>query len=210
MRTSSIVTAAALGAALMFTASSASSASLAQSSHSILAPSQGITVVFPLCTETSGGGCLQPLSIDPNTTAASDGESAFDPFGFGSDTSDGIALDSKWVAVSTPGWVNIPGTNTYVVPSCDANGVCENGPVFEGVGHWSAPGFTLIGADLVLYNISEGNGLSDQIAIFNDANGVAQLTFNSSVPEPATWAMMLVGFGGLGALARRRARTATA
>ena len=30
----------------------------------------------------------------------------------------------------------------------------------------------------------------------------------AGVPEPATWAMMLVGFGGLGGLLRRR-RTAS-
>jgi hypothetical protein len=32
----------------------------------------------------------------------------------------------------------------------------------------------------------------------------------TGVPEPATWAMMLIGFGGLGAMVRRRNRTATA
>ena len=36
-------------------------------------------------------------------------------------------------------------------------------------------------------------------------------TADVGVPEPAAWAMMLVGFGGLGAvLRRRRAMTATA
>jgi hypothetical protein len=35
------------------------------------------------------------------------------------------------------------------------------------------------------------------------------LTFNASaVPEPATWAMMLVGFGAIGAAARSRRRPA--
>jgi PEP-CTERM motif len=29
-------------------------------------------------------------------------------------------------------------------------------------------------------------------------------TFTTAVPEPATWAMMLAGFGGLGAAMRRR------
>ncbi len=42
---------------------------------------------------------------------------------------------------------------------------------------------------------------------------VAQLGngFSTAIPEPATWAMMLIGFGGLGAaMRRRRAQTAVA
>jgi len=37
---------------------------------------------------------------------------------------------------------------------------------------------------------------------------VSNVSLTGGVPEPATWAMMLVGFGGLGALIRRRARRA--
>ena len=47
--------------------------------------------------------------------------------------------------------------------------------------------------------------------IDNDVFGLDNITFNAgagAVPEPATWAMMLVGFGGLGfAMRRRPART---
>jgi hypothetical protein len=39
--------------------------------------------------------------------------------------------------------------------------------------------------------------------------GVDNVSVTTSVPEPAAWAMMLTGFGGLGALMRRR-RTAVA
>ena len=41
---------------------------------------------------------------------------------------------------------------------------------------------------------------------FQDADlpGYAAQTFNTAVPEPATWAMMLFGFGLAGAVARRR------
>ena len=41
---------------------------------------------------------------------------------------------------------------------------------------------------------------------FNASNSDASFTVqgNGAVPEPATWAMMLVGFGGLGAVLRRR------
>jgi len=36
-----------------------------------------------------------------------------------------------------------------------------------------------------------------------------RVTLRSSVPEPATWAMMLMGFGAIGAAVRRRTRTAS-
>jgi len=36
--------------------------------------------------------------------------------------------------------------------------------------------------------------------------GIANLTFNGEVPEPASWAMMVMGFGLVGTLMRRRAK----
>lgn len=51
---------------------------------------------------------------------------------------------------------------------------------------------------------------STPIAFFE----VKQMTFNGvdtpAVPEPATWAMMLLGFGGIGMAMRRRRRTSNA
>jgi hypothetical protein len=41
-------------------------------------------------------------------------------------------------------------------------------------------------------------------------NGAVFASFTPSVPEPATWAMMLLGFGAIGASMRRRPRLATA
>jgi hypothetical protein len=40
---------------------------------------------------------------------------------------------------------------------------------------------------------------------YNDSTGV-RFTLNGpgGVPEPATWALMIVGFGGAGAMLRRR------
>jgi len=42
------------------------------------------------------------------------------------------------------------------------------------------------------------------------SNGVPICLQISAAPEPATWAMMLIGFGGLGAAMRRRGRIAHA
>jgi len=42
------------------------------------------------------------------------------------------------------------------------------------------------------------------------ANGGGNFSFEAGVPEPATWAMMLVGFGGMGAVLRNRRRQGAA
>jgi hypothetical protein len=61
-----------------------------------------------------------------------------------------------------------------------------------------------------------GSGSNDFVfAIFAgvnqtiDASGAVTETIFTSVPEPSTWAMMLLGFAGLGWLARARRRKLT-
>jgi hypothetical protein len=164
---------------------------------------------IPLCTETDAGGCVMQLPVGGTIiTVASDGEAPFDPFSSGLDTSDGIQFDSLWLPVQTTGWVQIPGTNTWIVPGCDSAGVCENGPVNEPIGQWDAPGNVWSSAANFLIYESDGRTVSDVISIFNDANGTANITFSSieSVPEPSTWALMLFGFAGLAFAGYRRAK----
>ncbi len=40
----------------------------------------------------------------------------------------------------------------------------------------------------------------------SEVGGGFGFTYNTSVPEPSTWAMMLLGFAGLGFAGYRRAR----
>jgi hypothetical protein len=71
------------------------------------------------------------------------------------------------------------------------------GPQFINIG------FT--GVDRVEFSISGGTpaaglgGAGDYFAADD-----LDVTVTPGVPEPATWALMLMGFGGLGALLRRR------
>ena len=67
-----------------------------------------------------------------------------------------------------------------------------NSESFWVIGEYQGPNFT-VGADT---RTSWGTWISDVIL--------------SPVPEPTTWAMMLVGFGLIGGAARRRSRTAAA
>jgi len=154
------------------------------------------------------------VDIPGSTIAvASDGESSFDPFGFGNDTSDGIQLPTGWVPVTASGafgpglWQQIPGTNTWVLPATITGCGSENEPTCEPVGEWFDPGFHWGegNASLQIFD-ADGVTLSDIVTIANTADG-ATLTFASDpigVPEPATWAMMLLGLGAMGAMLRAR------
>lgn len=56
-----------------------------------------------------------------------------------------------------------------------------------------------------------GGGGNIAAAVSTQASGFAQVTYTydaapAAVPEPAAWAMMLIGFGGVGSLLRRSSR----
>lgn len=72
------------------------------------------------------------------------------------------------------------------------------------VGELAFIGFTDPGKAISSITVDAGTGSSF------DAIGVDDVRFQgvAGVPEPATWAMMLVGFGGLGAIMRSRRRMA--
>jgi hypothetical protein len=85
-----------------------------------------------------------------------------------------------------------PVFETYLGFGVAAGGAAET---HDGGATWS-PGYELdsIGADRD----------SIAVALYGEGGG------GGGVPEPATWALMLVGFGGIGAALRRRERTASA
>jgi len=76
-----------------------------------------------------------------------------------------------------------PVKETYLAEGVQHNGAAESHD--SGVS-WSSGYETIPGVSVALFGVGGGG----------------------AVPEPATWAMMLVGFGGIGLAARRRARTA--
>jgi hypothetical protein len=153
----------------------------------------------------------------PAITVASDGESTFDPTAInaGFDISDGIVLNSSWApdpayasAFAAGYWEELPGTNTWVLPACNATG-CENANIFEPVAKWDyTPGGGWANGTQSIA-ISEADGsFSDLVLVANDGpGGAATITFSSdsgpAVPEPATWAMLLIGFAGIGYAVRR-------
>jgi hypothetical protein len=176
-----------------------------------------IQTTFPVQTVTETVTGFQGDIPGSSIVVASDGEAAFDPFGFGADTSDGIQLTSAWTPVTSTGsfgaglWQEIPGTNTWVLPAVITGCGSENEPTCEPVGEWFAPGFHWgEGNESLQILDADGVTLSDLVIIGNTADG-ATITFASDpigVPEPTTWAMMLVGLGALGGMLRTSRRGA--
>jgi hypothetical protein len=68
--------------------------------------------------------------------------------------------------------------------------------------------FGLESGEYGLYTYNIGTGAASLVGAYGEDVNLAGLAFlpAGSVPEPATWAMMIVGFGGLGFVAYRRSR----
>jgi hypothetical protein len=74
--------------------------------------------ITSLCTEGAVTGFVVGLPVGGTTViVASDGESRFDPWGFGADTIEQIALDSIWVGRAS--WTACPGCT--IPPFAGAN-----------------------------------------------------------------------------------------
>ena len=96
-----------------------------------------------------------------------------------------------------------PGTYYFVLQGVSAafNEYLAQGVAGSGAVNTQDGGVTWTGGG---YPCLPGGACEPSIAIsLFDAN-------NGTVPEPATWALMLVGVGGLGAALRRKQRTALA
>jgi hypothetical protein len=166
--------------------------------------------VLVLGTEDPVTGFNGPVFpfITTDFVVASDGESPFDPFHAGYDTSDGINFDVAnvsniiWTQAADSHWTFLGG-QAWVLPANLGPCGSENEPACEPVGHFVDPVGDFwdphfVGTNLIL----EPNGaVSDRIVLSNGAHSGELFFFSDAagVPEPATWALMLTGFGLIGA-----------
>jgi hypothetical protein len=67
-------------------------------------------------------------------------------------------------------------------------------------------GFTSAGNDIFGFSVGPSASINDSFAI----DDVRWTSLRALVPEPSTWAMLLLGFGGLGAVLRRGRRAPAA
>jgi hypothetical protein len=119
---------------------------------------------------------------------------------------DNYTVNFYWAGAQQSGFTGA-STDQFIVGfggSTQSTGIVS--VASEGFSGWQHQSFTFTADNTsdVLSFLASGSvvgvpsfALLDGVSVFAD------------VPEPATWALMLAGFGGLGAVARTRRRTAT-
>jgi hypothetical protein len=99
-----------------------------------------------------------------------------------------------------------------------SNACCSNADFVPTINSASGAGWTVGGSwQQYTYTWNSGSSTSATLSLtdtntsgpYNDFV-LDDLSFSSTVPEPSTWAMMLIGFGGLGFTGYRRMRKAGA
>ncbi|MGZ5986742.1 MAG: PEP-CTERM sorting domain-containing protein [Caulobacteraceae bacterium] len=118
----------------------------------------------------------------------------------------------SWLVEASNETVDPSGLHTLQYINLFAGGV-----QVSGLGHATAPDYTNppvdIGAFMALFQQNQGGGPQDtlydtEVSVHIDSiTGGDRWVPAGGVPEPGVWAMMLVGFGGLGAVMRGRRRT---
>ena len=98
------------------------------------------------------------------------------------------------------GLLNATATGDYTV----SFGTDDAGYLFiDGALAAAQPGLHGIGVGLYTAHLTAGDH-SFEVQYDNGGGGGAVAEFRPGVPEPATWGLMLVGFGAIGAVLRRR------
>ena len=122
----------------------------------------------------------------------------------GSTTIEGLTLFGLLLGGTTINgslFVN-PAPNTVLL-SIDGLSIILNEQTMLGDGVTST-GISTNAIDIVMNNFPLGTSLANGNIIIGHSQALASLGQPAAVPEPATWAMMLLGFCGVGAAMRRR------
>lgn len=140
--------------------------------------------VFPI-TVTQGSNFFGNEDI-------SNGTNLSDSFTF--NLADNSFVDSALITVSLNGNQNIDFTSVLL----DGHPFTQTSPDPTEV--WSLPStFFSAGPKTILVNYNASGTTPDELASYSGVLNVAP-----AVPEPATWALMIGGFGLIGAAMRRR------
>lgn len=190
---------------------------LATAAFFSLAGAAQASVIPILDSVTDAGGGLFLFSYQANLApdAGLMTGSQFVIFDFaGYDPGSILSVDARFTATvqnSTPGYVLLPGFS-------DDAGIANlvftwNAVSFQTSGGPFAPTPFLVSARSTYSGTGMGgfgaftvtnNGAAQGALAINAGSTAVPLGVTDGVPEPASWAMMIIGFGGVGALMRRR------
>jgi hypothetical protein len=187
----------------------------------------------PCCGAEPGGVITGAFGVGNTITFASSGSSylgTVDLFGYagggakpievelysGTNPNTGTLLGSETVTPTGNGWTTesvnfghlaVPHTLTFIV-----NIVGNNGSYDDSFVNWQqftgVTGSPTTGISADMWYGAPGNFVVDNsyaVATGAETDTLA-VQFNSAAPEPSTWAMMLLGFVGLGLAAHRRTK----
>ena len=160
------------------------------------------TVVSPDLTNFYGGSASDPVML-PATPVGSVSAS------IGSGTPDSDYYSFYWkggtfsASVGVPDASFLPSPPSYSFELCDGSS-CQD-VIEQTVANSSNAWSSSLGGDLApgMYTIgiAEVSGIGDPMYTINFASPISQII---NVPEPSTWAMILVGFAGLGFVGYRQ------
>jgi PEP-CTERM motif-containing protein len=104
------------------------------------------------------------------------------------------SADTQALGVNDLGWI----VGDYTLANGDMFGFLDRGGVFTTIDPFGSTAVTANGI----------NDLGQIVGFYTAAVGADQSTigFETTIPEPSTWAMMLAGFAGLGFLSYRKVR----
>ncbi|WP_136163173.1 PEPxxWA-CTERM sorting domain-containing protein [Sphingomonas flavalba] len=171
------------------------------------------------CPGAAASGCVSgsptgPLTLDaasPNTFISSDGANPTSPVLSGSPTFNGpiaVLFDVDLAGVGFDGGffdnIGSTGITAFARDGSLLGTVVNTGFGIEFLGLVTADGTPQIAGVFLNLVGAEGSGFAIDNLRFAQAG---QITVPGGVPEPATWAMLIAGFGLIGAATRRRVRT---
>jgi hypothetical protein len=113
------------------------------------------------------------------------------------------AAEGAGSELTSLGGMNI--SNLHVSDALSLNGALGTGKfnvffISDGAGATDRNAFPIFGTVTMM---TEGTGPMDVSSVFGFPTG-SIIVQSDAIPEPAAWAMMLIGFGGLGVVLRRR------
>ena len=170
------------------------------------AANASLTVLAGGCDPSLSGGCTSanPAAPAPATISWSDADVGTSPFSASIDFNNTLA--GNYYASLTTADPAVFFTSLTIYALVGGAGSATTGPALMQYMGGPTHGITLLPASFGSgnYRLSFGGTTA------GGGGEAGTLSFFTAVPEPGTWGLMLLGFGGIGLAMRRRRRSALA